>query len=56
MAVLASEEPMICALRTGYAGGLAVFPDHNGGTITSDLSAILPFLRGTDVQAGVVFL
>jgi len=56
VAVLASEEPMICALRTGYAGGLAVFPDHNGGTITSDLSAILPFLKGTDLQAGVVFL
>ncbi len=56
VAVLASEEPMICALRTGYAGGLAVFPDHNGGTITSDLSAILPFLKGTDVQAGVAFL
>ena len=56
VAVKASEEPMICALRTGYAGGLAVFPDHNGGTITSDLSAILPFLKGTDVQAGVAFL
>ena len=56
VAVLASEEPMICALRTGDAGGLAVFPDHNGGTITSDLSAILPFLKGTDVQAGVAFL
>ena len=56
VAVLASEEPMICALRTGYAGGLAVFPDHNGGTITSDLSAILPFLKGTDVQVGVAFL
>ena len=56
VAVKASEEPMICALRTGYAGGLAIFPDHNGGTITSDLSAILPFLKGTDVQAGVAFL
>ena len=56
VAVKASEEPMICALRTGYAGGLAVFPDHNGGTITSDLSAMLPFLKGTDVQAGVAFL
>ena len=56
VAVQASKEPMICALRTGYAGGLAVFPDHNGGTITSDLAAILPFLKGTDVDAGVVFL
>lgn len=56
VAVQASKEPIICALRTGYAGGLAVFPDHKGGAVTSDLAAILPFLKGTDVKAGVAFL
>ena len=56
VAVNASKDPIICALRTGYAGGLAVFPDHKGGAITSDLSAILPFLKGTDVKPVIAFL
>ena len=55
-AMLPGDEPVLCALRLGHAGGLVVAHHKGQGIVGSDLAAVLPLLGRKASSQRVVFL
>ncbi len=55
-AMLQGEDGPICAMRLGYAGGIAVAHHDGQGIVASDLPALLPVLERGPGAPGVGFL
>ncbi|MFB3097538.1 MAG: isomerizing glutamine--fructose-6-phosphate transaminase, partial [Dehalococcoidia bacterium] len=55
-AMLSGDEPVLCALRLGHAGGLVVAHHKGQGIVGSDLAAALPLLGRNSSSQRVVYL
>ena len=54
--MLPGEEPVLCALRLGHAGGLVVAHHKGQGIVGSDLAAVISLLGGDSSSRRVAFL